>query len=318
VASLEEVSAVDPNYPCCTFRGSVAALDAVTGRQIWKTYIIPDVPKLVGKNAKGAQQFHPAGGGVWSAPTLDPKRHALYVGTGDAYTAPAAKTTDAIVALDMDSGKVLWSVQDTPGDAWVVACLEKDRENCPKDAGPDYDFGASPILVTLSTGKSLLIAGQKSGNVWAHDPDRKGAVVWKTATFSTPPKEQGQIVWGGTTDDRNAYFGLNSGGIVALALADGERRWFTPIQPANGKMPGVIFSGGWDGVLRALSTENGKILWDFDMVRDFETVNKIAARGGSVGASGPTVAGGMVFVGAGYPGVQEGIAGNVLLAFGSE
>ena len=329
VASFEEVSAADPSYQCCTFRGSVAALDAQTGRQIWKSYIIPQPNKPTGKNAKGVQQFGPAGGGVWNSPTIDPKRHALYVGTGDAYTGPAAKTTDAIVALDLDSGKMLWSVQDTPGDAWVVGCMrEKDRENCPKDAGPDYDFGSSPILQSLPGGKSILVAGQKSGNVWGHDPDRKGAVVWKTAVFSTPPKPQGQIVWGGTADNRNAYFGLNSGGIVALSLTNGEREWSALIEPTGGRhgghdaaisaVPGVIFSGGWDGVLRALSTKDGKILWDFDMVQEFKTVNGVAAKGGSMGSSGPTIAGGMVFAGAGYPGVQDGVNGNVLLAFAVE
>jgi polyvinyl alcohol dehydrogenase (cytochrome) len=125
VASFEEVAAANPTYECCTFRGSVAALDAMTGRQIWKTYIIPEAPKARGKNSKGVQQHGPAGGGVWNSPTLDPKRRALYVGTGDSYTAPAAKTTDAIAALDMDNGRMLWSFQDTPGDAWVVGCPQR-------------------------------------------------------------------------------------------------------------------------------------------------------------------------------------------------
>jgi polyvinyl alcohol dehydrogenase (cytochrome) len=251
------------------------------------------------------------------------------VGTGDAYTAPASKTTDAIVALDLETGKMLWSVQDTPGDAWVVGCgREKDRENCPQDAGPDYDFGSSPILKSLPNGKSILIAGQKSGNVWAHDPDRKGAVVWKTAVFSTPPKPSGQIVWGGSADNRNAYFGLNSGGIVALSLTNGEREWSTPIEPAEGRrgghdaavsaMPGVIFSGGRDGVLRAISSKDGKIIWDFDTVREFNTVNGVPAKGGSMGSAGPTVSGGMLFAGSGYTGTQTGVNGNVLLAFGVE
>jgi polyvinyl alcohol dehydrogenase (cytochrome) len=329
VSSLEEATAADPSYECCTFRGSVSALDALTGRVIWKTYIIPDTPKPTGKNTKGTQQFAPSGGGVWNSPTLDPGRRALYVGTGDAYSSPAARTTDAIVALNMDSGEMLWSVQDTEGDAWVVACLrETNRENCPKDAGPDYDFGSSPILKSLPGGKRVLIAGQKSGNVWAHDPDRQGAVIWKTALFTKAPPANGQIVWGGTADDRYAYFGLNTGGIAALDLATGKQQWFTPIDAAAGRhaghdaaisgMPGIVLSGGWDGVLRALSSADGKIVWDFDMVRDFETVNGVPAKGGSQGAAGPTVAGGMVFAGAGYPGVQNGVNGNVLLAFGVE
>lgn len=330
VASDEEARAVDAAYPCCTFRGSVAALDAMTGRQIWKTYVIPETPRPTAKNEKGTQQFGPSGGGVWNAPTLDPQRHALYVGTGDSYTAPAATRTDAILALDMDNGKVLWAVQDLAGDAWVVSCI-KGRgtpENCPKDAGPDFDFGASPILKTLPNGHRVLLAAQKSGIIWAHDPDRKGAVVWKTSVASTQPAPQGQVNFGGSADERNAYFGLDSGGVVALSVTNGERQWFTDIQPEQGRhggqdaavstMPGVVFSGGWDGMLRALSTTDGKILWTFDMQRDFETVNGVAAKGGSMGASGPTVAAGMVFAGAGYPGVQEGRNGNVLLAFGVE
>ena len=329
VSSLEEATASDPSYECCTFRGSVAALDARTGKQIWKTYIIPDAPKPTGKNAKGAQQFGPSGGGVWNSPTIDPKRHVLYVGTGDAYSQPAATTTDSIVALSLDTGEMVWSVQDLAGDAWIVACMgDKDRENCPEKAGPDYDFGSSPILKSLPGGKTVLIAGQKSGDVWVHDPDKKGAVVWKTGVFSKPPEATGQIVWGGTADDQSAYFGLNSGGIVALALKDGERRWLASIEPPPGRkrghdaaisaIPGVVFSGGWDGFLRALSTKDGKILWSFDMQREFRTVNGVAAKGGSMGSAGPVVANGMVFAGAGYPGVQNGENGNVLLAFSVE
>jgi polyvinyl alcohol dehydrogenase (cytochrome) len=231
------------------------------------------------------------------------------------------------VALNLADGKMLWSVQDTPNDAWVVACIrDTNKENCPKDAGPDYDFGSSPMLVDLHNGKTVLIAGQKSGNVWAHDPDRKGAVVWKTAVFSKPPEATGQIVWGGTADDASAYFGLASGGVVSLALDNGERRWLTPIQPDAGRkagqdaaisaFPGFVVSGGWDGALRILSTRDGKVQWSFDMAKEFTTVNGVPAKGGAMGSAGPTVAGGMIFAGAGYPGVQGGAAGNVLLAFG--
>jgi polyvinyl alcohol dehydrogenase (cytochrome) len=330
VASAEEPAALDPAYECCTFRGSVVALDAFTGKQVWKKYMIADAPKKTGKNPKGTQLWAPSGAGIWSAPTLDPKRRALYVGTGDAYSAPAAKTTDSIVALDMDSGRMLWSVQDLAGDAWVVACIDGrgSKDNCPANAGPDFDFGASPMLKTLPDGKSILVAAQKSGIVWAHDPDRKGFVVWKTSVASKTPGPSGQLNFGGSADDRNAYFGLSSGGVVALALTNGERLWFTPMSPEQGRnsgqdaavstIPGVTFSGGWDGVLRALSTTDGKILWQYDMMRDFDTVNKVPANGGSMGASGPTVAGGMVFAGAGYPGVQNGRNGNVLLAFSAE
>jgi polyvinyl alcohol dehydrogenase (cytochrome) len=333
VASGEEATAAQPNYPCCTFRGSLVALDTATGKQIWKTYVIPETPKVVRKSSKGVDLWGPAGGGVWNSPTIDPKRHALYIGTGDAYTDPAGRNTDGLMALDLATGKPLWSVQDLAKDAWLVGCpadVTKRPENCPKELGPDYDFGASPILKNLPGGKSILVAGQKSGMVWGHDPDKRGAVVWKAPTASTAPGPGGQIVWGGTADDQSAYFGLYTGGIVALQLTNGERRWFTPLEPAPAlsnyrgqeaavsSIPGAVFSGGLDGVLRALSTSGGRVMWEFNMVQEYYTVNGVAAKGGSMGAAGPTVAGGMLFAGAGYTGPANGMPGNVLLAFGVE
>jgi polyvinyl alcohol dehydrogenase (cytochrome) len=328
VASGEEGAGVRQDYACCTFRGSVVALDAATGRQIWKTYTIAEAPEPISKNANGVQRWAPAGGGVWNSPTIDPKRHALYIGTGDAYTEPAPKTTDAIMALDLDSGKVLWSVQDTANDAWLVGCNgAKPPENCPKSLGPDHDFGASPILKALPNGRMILIAGQKSGIVWAHDPDQKGAVVWKTALVSNTTEFGGKIVWGGAADSQNAYFGLGTGGIAAVQLKDGERMWFTALETAPAlaryhrhdgpltAIPGVIFSGGWDGVLRALATGNRRVIWEYNTVEDYKTVNGVAAKGGSIGAAGPVAAGGMLIVPSGYIGVNNGMPGNVLLAF---
>jgi polyvinyl alcohol dehydrogenase (cytochrome) len=193
--------------------------------------------------------------------------------------------------------------------------------------GPDYDFGASPMLRSLGHGHRLLIAGQKSGIVWAHDPDARGELKWKVALAPKPPSEQGGIVWGGASDRDTAYFGLNSGGIFALHLSDGHQKWFTAIEPAaaladhrgqSGPLtliPGVVFSGGWDGVVRGFATGDGHLLWQFDTMVNFDTVNAVPAKGGSMGAAGPTVAGGMLFVPSGYVGVQSGVPGNVLLAF---
>ena len=327
VSSGEEGAGPNRNYPCCTFRGSVVALDAATGKQIWKTYTIPDEPKPAGKNSNGVQRFGPAGGGVWNSPTIDPARHALYIGTGDAYTDPVAETTDAILAMDLNTGKILWSVQDTPKDIWLAGCNgATPPENCPKELGPDHDFGSPPILKTLPNGKTILVAGQKSGNVWAHDPDNKGALIWKTALVSNTSEFGGKIVWGGAADDQNAYFGIGPGGIAAVQLRDGERRWFTnpELSPAmkahtghEGPLtaiPGVVFSGAWDGILRALSATDGKVMWEYNTIQDFTTVNGVPAKGGSMGAAGPVVAGGTLFVPSGYVGVRQGIPGNVLLA----
>ncbi|HJT87080.1 MAG TPA: PQQ-binding-like beta-propeller repeat protein [Bryobacteraceae bacterium] len=328
VASGEEGAGVNPKYACCTFRGSVVALDGATGRRIWKTYTIAEAPRPTHKTSTGVQLWAPSGGGVWNSPTIDPKRHALYVGTGDAYSEPAAPTTDAILAMDLDSGKILWSAQDTAHDAWLVGCDgARHTENCPANLGPDQDFGSPPILKTLPDGRTILVAGQKSGNVWAHDPDHRGAVVWRTALVNDTTKFGGKIVWGGAADDQNAYFGLATGGVAALELRNGERKWFTPLEPtaalakyrgqdgALSAIPGAVFSGGWDGVLRALSASTGQVVWEYNTAREFQTVNGIAAKGGSLGAQGATVAGGMMFIGSGYVGVRNGMPGNVLLAF---
>jgi polyvinyl alcohol dehydrogenase (cytochrome) len=323
VASSEEGAGGNPKYPCCTFRGSVVALDAATGKQIWKTYVITDTPQSTGPN-----RFGPAGGGVWSSPTIDPKLHMLYATTGDAYTEPAAKTTDAIMAMDLDTGKIHWVAQGTENDVWLAGCSAKNPTgNCPENLGPDQDFSASPILKTLPGGRRILVAGQKSGNVWALDPDKNGAVMWKTALTRSTTEFGGKIVWGGAADDQAAYFGLGTGGIAAVQLKEGERKWFTPLDPAPAMarhggqdgpltaIPGVVFSGGWDGVLRALSTSDGHVVWEYDTVHDFDTVNGVAAKGGSMGAAGPVIAGGTLFTGSGYIGVKSGMPGNVLLAF---
>jgi polyvinyl alcohol dehydrogenase (cytochrome) len=306
----------------------VVALDVETGKQVWKTYVIPDEPKPTTKSADGVQHYGPAGAGVWGSPTIDSKKKMLYATTGDAYTEPAAKTTDAIVALDLDTGKIQWVVQGTENDVWLAGCSAKDpKGNCPQNLGPDHDFAASPILKTLTNGRRILVAGQKSGNVWGYDPDNKGAVVWKTALTANTTEFGGKIIWGGAADDQAAYFGLGTGGIASVAIKDGERRWFTPLTPSpemakhgghDGPLtaiPGVVFSGGWDGVLRALSAGDGHVIWEYNTVRDFETVNGVAAKGGSMGAAGPVIASGMLFVNSGYIGVKNGMPGNVLLVF---
>ncbi len=327
VSSIEESMGGSTAYACCSFRGSVVALDAHTGRRLWKTYTIT-APLVAGRtNSAGTQLRGPSGGAVWASPTLDPRHGVLYIGSGDAYSTPVPATTDAILALDLATGRLLWSVQDTPNDAWLAACWPPlPSDNCPQPLGPDYDFGASPILRSVAAGHRLLIAGQKSGIVWAHDPDAGGKVKWQVDLAAKPPSEQGGIVWGGAADEDTVYFGLNSGGIFALTISDGRQKWFTPIEPAaaladhrgqSGPLtliPGVVFSGGWDGVVRGFDTHDGHLLWQFDTMVNFDTVNAVPAKGGSMGAAGPTVAGGMLFVPSGYVGVQSGVPGNVLLA----
>jgi polyvinyl alcohol dehydrogenase (cytochrome) len=107
VASFEEATGARSDYQCCTFRGSVVALDAQTGKQLWKAYTIPDEPRPTTKNPIGVQLYGPSGAAVWSAPTIDVERQTLYVATGNSYSNPPAETSDAVLALDLKTGKIL-------------------------------------------------------------------------------------------------------------------------------------------------------------------------------------------------------------------
>ena len=327
VSSHEEWMGAGSTYPCCSFSGSLASLDAATGKIVWKTRTIAEEAKPTRKNSQGVQLWGPAGAAVWGSPAIDQARGLAYISTGDGYTAPAAPTTNSVMALDLKTGKVAWVFQGSAQDAWLGGCATgaKNPENCPDPTGPDYDFSSGVMLATLPGGRELIIAGQKSGAVWALDPDHKGAVVWRTVLAKGAADPRGEIIWGGATDGSSAYFGLTSGGFAAVDLTDGKVRWRQTVDPAEGRLrghggavsliPGAILSGGWDGVVRAVSTGDGSLLWSYDTVRDFTTVNGVPAKGGSMGAPGPIAAGGTVYVGSGIVGVQNGIAGNALLAF---
>jgi len=328
ITTGEEVTAAPPNYPCCRTRGSVVALNAATGKVLWKTYMVPEKARPLGKNSAGTVQWGPAGVGVWNAPTIDVARGRVYVGTGDAYTAPAAALADSMVALERADGRVLWHYQATPADAWLAGCMPgRSFGNCPATLGPDWDFGDSPILVSHA-GADRLVGATKGGLVMAVDPARHGELVWSRNVAEQQPGAGGEIVFGGASDGENVYYGTDSGAVMALSVADGRTLWRNPVTPAHpdrkgfsaavSVMPGVLFAGGWDGVVRAFATGDGHQLWSFDTARAFKTVNGVEAKGGSLGAPGPTLAEGMLFVASGYIGVNNGMPGNVLLAFAPE
>ena len=334
ISSGEEGAAADPKYPCCTFRGSVVAIQAKTGQQIWKSYTIDRVAEPTRKGAAGVQFWGPSGAAVWSSPTADLKRRVIYVATGNNYSDPPSKTSDAVIAMNMDTGKILWSRQFTPEDLWNIGCVAEQKDNCPKPKGDDFDFGAPPMLRAAGTGHDVLLLAQKSGAVYALDPDQKGKVLWEKTLGHGGPL--GGIQWGGAADEKNAYFTLSDwddskpeagGGLFALDLATGKQAWLAaPPKPAcigqfgcsaaqmapPTAIPGVVLAGSLDGHLRAYDTRDGSVIWDFDTVRDYKTVNGVQARGGSLNGAGPTAVGGMVYVNAGY---NNAMGGNVLLAF---
>jgi polyvinyl alcohol dehydrogenase (cytochrome) len=324
-------------YECCTFRGSIAALDAVTGNRIWRTYVIQEAPKLTGQNKAGTRSFGPSGGAVWSSPTLDLEKKVIYAGTGVNYSNPPTGTSDAVIALDMESGRLLWSRQFTEGDSYNFACGAQDKTNCPKDPFIDRDFGNSGMLRSLGGGKRVLVVSDKGGTVYALDPDREGEILWKQKIAAGGVN--GGTMWGGASDDQNvAYIGISDfvagkpeagGGLVALRMGTGEKLWTTPApkpdcaaipgcspaQPAPVTViPGVAFLGSWDGHIRAYETKAGEIIWDFNTVQEFQTVDGVKAHGGSINSMAPVVADGMLYITSGYSGTA--LPGNVLLAFG--
>jgi polyvinyl alcohol dehydrogenase (cytochrome) len=323
-----------PGYACCTFRGSIVALDARTGEVIWKSYTIAEEPRLLRQFADGTELRGPAGGAIWSAPTIDARRGALYVGVGNTYSGAAQPTTDAVLALDLKSGKVRWTRQMAPSTPDVFGCTPGDV-NCGERAGPDFDFGASPVLATLPGGRQLIVAGQKSGVVYALDPDRKGEQVWRYRAGGG--SGLGGIQWGIAADAERVYvpvaeiYNPMPGGLHAVELATGARAWYAPPEtPICGKpsracsgaqfsaitvIPGVVFSPSNDGAVRAYSTRDGQVIWTADTNKEFSTINGLRARGGSMNGPAPVVAGGMVYVNSGY-GVFGLRPGNVLLAFG--
>ena len=323
-----------PGYACCTFRGSIVALDARDGGVIWKSYTIAEKPRLLRAYADGTELSGPSGGAIWSAPTIDVKRDALYVGVGNTYSGPAQPTTDAVLAFDLKTGRMRWARQMSSSTPDVFGCTPGEV-NCGERAGPDFDFGASPVLATLPSGRDLIVAGQKSGVAYALDPDKKGEQVWRYRAGGG--SGLGGIQWGIAADGERVYIPVAEiynpapGGLHAVDLATGTRAWYAaPETPACGKpsracsgaqfsavtaIPGTVFSPSNDGAVRAHSTKDGRIVWTFDTNREFLTINGLRARGGSMSGPAPIVAGGMLYVSSGY-GVFGSRPGNVLLAFG--
>ena len=347
-ASWEETRSIDPAYQCCTFRGSITAVRVRDGKIVWKTYLV-DRPVKTGTTTAGTDTYGPSGAGVWSAPTVDAARGVLYITTGDNYSYPATATSDAVMALDLKSGRIVWTRQTTPNDVYNSACGGRGP-NCPPNNGPDFDFGSSAMIVKTAGGRDVVVAGQKSGVVYGLDPADRGRILWQTRVGAGGTN--GGVQWGMASDGRYAFAAVSDvgrqpggiggaagmgnaalhptqgGGLTALDVLTGAKVWVAPgtpcAPPRNGcspaqpaavtAMPGVVFSGAIDGHLRAFSTTDGKLLWDVDTAKPYTTVNGVPGSGGSLDGAGPVVADGMLFVNSGYPRFG-GMPGNVLLAF---
>lgn len=343
ISSGNEAFATNDQWECCKFRGALVALDAVTGKVLWKTYTTPRKPEPFRVNAKGQQMWGPSGGSIWSAPTIDPKRGLVYVATSNSYTDVPHEGSDAVIAMELETGKVRWINQVTKDDNYIIGCPK--AANCPQKLGPDFALGNSPILHTLADGRQLIVVGQKSGTVYAMDPDDEGKTVWSRRL--SPGSELGGVEFGMAADAQNVYVGISDvlrpengkPGVYALRIADGELRWSAPaprkpcrwtglycspaVSQAVTAIPGVVFAASMDGHFRAHSTVDGKVIWEFNTAAEpFVTVLGKKAYGGVMDGAGPTVVDGMVYVHSGYAGRSTGRAndlsgreGNVLIAF---
>jgi polyvinyl alcohol dehydrogenase (cytochrome) len=344
VSSLEEAT-VDPTYACCTFRGSVVAFDAVTGKRRWQRYTIDDAPRESGVTRAGTKVFAPSGAAIWNTPTVDAKRGLLYVGTGNNYTGPANGRSNSVLAIDLKSGRIVWGWQVASGDAWNVGCMI-GLDSCPLNSGPDFDIGSSVVLGRLADGEERLFVGLKSGAALALDPDHPTHALWSRRVGRG--SIQGGIQFGMAFDGTRLYVPISDmansmdasekarnanaapprPGLYALDPGNGELLWQSPaddvcqgrsscdpgILASIAAIPGAVFAGHMDGRVRAYDSASGRVLWEYDTARELSALGGATAHGGSIGGGGPVVHDGMLYTNSGY-GLYFHMAGNALIAF---
>ncbi|MFT7219727.1 MAG: polyvinyl alcohol dehydrogenase (cytochrome) [Candidatus Azotimanducaceae bacterium] len=343
VSSLEVIPAADPAYPCCTFRGSILAVDAASGEVQWQHFTIPSEPKVVGKTTIGTNILAPSGAPTWTSPTVDRKRNLIYIGTGENYSSPAEGNSDAVLAINMSSGERVWTRQTTAGDAWNVACMMIDNPNCPMEDGPDFDHGSSILLLDLGDGKDALVAGHKNGTVLGLDPDNNGELLWQTHVGRG--SIQGGVHFGLAASGSQVYVPINDmnntrngdqldpekarPGMHSVDGASGKKLWSHVQQnvcdpadefcdpgisaPATA-IPGAVFAGHLDGFIRAYEQKTGDLLWEYDTRPEIVGVNGVTGHGGGISGAGAAVVSGHVVINSGY-GLYNHEAGNLLMVF---
>ena len=337
LSSTEIINAIDPEYSCCSFRGGVAALDTQTGNMMWRMHTVPEAKKTI-RNSVGTQMLGPSGAPVWSTPTIDLKRKLLYVGVGQNYSHPATDMSDAVVALRISDGEVVWHKQMLKGDVWNASCVT-NKINCPGNVGPDMDIGASILLTSSRDNQELLMVGQKSGMVYALNPDKAGEIVWQRRVGRGGKK--GGVHWGMTADSDNLYVPVADipedldtsneamPGLHALALSDGQYKWYKSSKPvceekefkcyssysaAVSSTIDMVIAGSMNGNIEIFSSNDGSEIWSYETAKPFETINNVSANGGSIDSDGPVVAGEHLITTSGYD-IYGQITGNVLLVF---
>lgn len=352
ISVLDVARAQDPKYACCKLHGAVSAVDAATGKVLWTAHTMEDAKPLGRKSSAGVEMFGPSGAPIWSTPAIDARRGLIYAATGENTSPPATKTSDAIMALDIRTGEKKWVFQALERDIWNMSCrgpansgpncfFMKDDESVLKD----YDFGAGAIITKKPQGKGdVVLAGQKSGHVWALDPDKGGAVLWQKRFGEGTAL--GGVHWGIATDGRRVFAPISdpgvpaaktAAGLYALDVGTGEVLWSfkATADCENGRaakvsgcparyglsaaplsVDGALVTGSVDGKVRVFDNATGRVLWTYDTIRDFpaRTPGGAVGKGGAIDAQSIAAGDGLVFVGSGY-GQFNQQAGNVLIAF---
>jgi len=343
VSSLEVVTAANPEYACCTFRGHVMAVNGDDGAILWDSYAIPNAPISIEDTKAGTKIFAPSGAPVWTSPTIDAERNLLIFGTGENYSSPADKNSDAVIAVRLDTGERIWSRQTFPEDAWNVACMMVDNPNCPEEDGPDYDQASSPLLVDIGDGKTVVVAGQKDGRVFALDWQTGTKKLWEVRLGRG--SIQGGVHFGMAADGATVYVPINDmndtrngewldpktarPGVSAVDAATGEVLWSHLQKNVCGEGrpfcdPGVsaaitatdraVIAGHLDGIIRIYDSASGEIIWTYDTTVPVTGTNGVTAKGGGMSGSGPALGAGHMVINSGY-GLYNHEAGNALLVF---
>ncbi len=332
----------NPNYECCENHGAVTALNVRTGKKLWEYHTMPTAEYTGQVSSTGVKQRGPSGAPIWTTPTVDEKRGQVYVTTGENTSHPTTNTSDAIIALDLGTGEAKWVFQALENDMWNFGCSARGP-NCiilEDTNSVDFDFGGPAILVEMPD-RDLLIAGQKSGDLWALDPDT-GSLVWNQRVGEGTAL--GGNHWGIASNFDRAFMTINDPegmngnsrpGIYSYFVGTGEPSWFYEVQPECNderserlrrceslfgfsatplSVDGAVITGGLDGRLFVFNSESGELIYEYDTVRDYETINGVEGYGGSIDSHSISAGSGMVFVGSGYGQFRQ-VPGNVLLAF---
>jgi polyvinyl alcohol dehydrogenase (cytochrome) len=352
VSSSGVGSGANPKFECCVGHGAVVALDAATGKQLWIAHTMEDGQYTGKTSATGVKLRGPSGAPIWSTPSIDVKRGLIYATTGQNTSLPATPTSDAVLAIDLANGTTKWTFQALANDVWNLACRPDPAQsgpNCPSPADSvlkDYDFGAGAVLTQQRDGSDIVLAGQKSGDLWALDPEQNGKLLWRQ-TFGDG-SALGGVHWGIAIDSEYRVFApindphfpefkdyVPEPGMNAIDIDTGKVLWRKPVTAdcGNGRearfnlcgekyglsaaplvVDKSVVAGALDGRIYIFDAATGDIVWQYDTLRDFATLNGVKGQGGGIDSHSVFAGSGMLFVASGYGGFRQP-PGNVLLAF---